>query len=80
MTINPNGQDIYIVDRDNNVIAWLDLRYYWEEDEEKDNKEREFQCQMHFYDPDREDPIHHVKIGRYVGSDRKPIFKLYPWQ
>tara|TARA_X000000950_G_C13889244_1_gene650153 strand:+ start:1010 stop:1240 length:231 start_codon:yes stop_codon:yes gene_type:complete len=76
MTINPDGQDIYIVDKDNNVIAWLDLRYYLEED--KDNTEREFQCQMRFYEPDREDPIHHVSIGRYEGSDRKPIFKLNP--
>jgi len=74
MIIKPEGEDIYIMDNDNNVIAWLDLRYYLNED--KDNKEREFQCQMHFFEPNNDDPIHHVKIGRYEGTDREPIFRL----
>ena len=74
MIINPQGEDITIVDDDNNVIAWLDMKFFL--DKENSDEKRDFQCQMLFYQPHTDDPVDIVKIGGYLGEKKKPIFKL----
>ena len=74
MIIKPEGKDITIVDNNDNVIAWLDMSFFLDVDNH--DPDRTFQCQMHFYQPHTDDPVDTVKIGGYIGEEKKPIFKL----
>ena len=79
MIIKPEGKDITIVDNEDNVIAWLDMSFFLDVDNREEGflySDRDFQCQMHFYQPHTDDPVDTVKIGGYLGEEKKPIFKL----